>query len=139
MRKLVLKDKDGALTEADPKALRREALALKAYIESAPKREEQKFQYRVKLLPLVEAALNGTLEIPYKEPEPYNLRLSLEGFEPMLPQPFSSEVYSPFINRIRGSALCSDPTYLKNKDILDYSPVIIEQNGQRYQWVEFED
>lgn len=72
MRKLVLLDPSGALTEVDPKLLRREASALKAYVESASKGEERLFQYRKKLLPLVEAALSGSVQIPFKGDDPYS-------------------------------------------------------------------
>jgi hypothetical protein len=53
MRKLVLLAPNGALTEIDQNALRREALTLKSYIEAAPKDEERQYQYRKRVLPLV--------------------------------------------------------------------------------------
>ncbi len=139
MRKLVLlTNRYGALTEVDPKALRREALALKTCIESAPRKEEKQFQYRQKLLPLVEAALNGTLQIPLKGDGPYPVRWMEEGFEPWLPEPLS-EMYFTFLGRVRGVAHLSAPSYLKTHDIMDYVPEIVEKDGQRYEWVEFED
>lgn len=60
MRKLVKLDAGGWLTEIDLKAMRREALALQAYIEAAPEGEEKLFQYRKKVLPSVCAALEDT-------------------------------------------------------------------------------
>ncbi len=102
MRKLVLLDKDGALTEIDRKALRREALALKAYINQAPFAEAYQFDYRGKLLPLVEAALNGTVKVLYKESGPYNTLLMREGLEPPLP-PEAHKRYVDFLLRIQGN------------------------------------
>jgi hypothetical protein len=132
MRKLVLTDKGGWLTEVDPKALRREALALKAYIDSAPKQEEKLFQYRKRLLPLVEAALSGGVQFPFKGDKPYSSRWIGEGFEPELP-PVLAELYYRFMNRIRGNSTCG------LKDIKDYKPELVEKDGQCYEWVEFED
>ena len=137
MRKLVKLDPNLYLTEIDMKSMRREALALKAYIESAPQQEEELFQYKTKILPLVEAALNGSLQIPYRD-EPYSWRLMLEGLAPMLLDEFL-DPYAAFFNRIRGSAGCSDPAYLRTGKIADYHPEIIEKDGEQYQWVEFED
>jgi asparagine synthetase A len=73
MKKLVKKNLDGRLLEIDTKALRREAAELKAKIEIASDEEQRKFDYRRKLLPLIDAALNGTLVFPYMH-SPYNLR-----------------------------------------------------------------
>ncbi len=138
MRKLVRKNKDGWLTEVDPKALRREALALKAYIEAASRKEEKQFRYRERLLPLVEAALSGALQIPFKGDKPYNSRMMMEGLEPWLPEGIS-ELYFGFMIRIAGTAHISAPSYLKTGNIMDYVPDIVEKDGERYEWVEFED
>lgn len=132
MRKLVLLASNGALTEIDQEALRREASALKAYVESASKEEERLFQYRKKLLPLVEAALNGSVQIPFKGDDPYSAYLMMEGLSPELPEELQ-ELYFGFVNRIRGSSICG------LKDIRDYKPEIVVKDGQRYEWVEFED
>jgi hypothetical protein len=132
MRKLVLLAPSGALTEVDPKALRREALALKAYVESVSKEEERLFQYHKKLLPLVDAALNGSVQIPFKGDDPYSAYLMMEGLLPELPKALQ-ELYFVFVNRIRGSSICG----LKN--INDYKPEFVVKDGQRFEWVEFED
>lgn len=67
MRKLVLLNTDGALTEVDQKAQRREALALKAYIDSATDDEGRTYSYKVRLLPIVNKALEGTLRFPFHD------------------------------------------------------------------------
>lgn len=138
MRKLVKLDPHGYLTEIDMKDMRRKALALKAYIESAPRHEEELFQYKAKVLPLVEAALNGSLQIPYKGGEPYSWRLMLEGLEPMLLDEFA-DLYAPFCNRIDGSSRWSNPGFLRTGEISDYHADIVEKDGEQYQWVEFEE
>jgi len=134
MRKQVRKDHDGALTEIDSKALRREAMALRAYIEQASSEEEAIFRYRVKLLPLVEGAMNGTLAIPHKG-DPYNLRFIMEGMEPDLPEGIQ-DLYFQFLSRIKGRASVSSTSVDENGR---YIPDEVEINGQRYEWVEFED
>jgi len=135
MRKLVRLDENCWLTEVDPKALRREAEALQAYILQAPTGEAREFKYHEKLLPLIEAALDGTLPIPYKGDEPYNGRLILDGLQPNLPNNASS-LYSRFLLRIKGSARLSS----KSVDAEGYYiPDEVMIDGQRYEWVEFED
>ena len=61
MMRLIKLDTDGCLTEIDVKPMRREALALLAYIRIAPKDEEERFHYRAKMVPLVERALSGDM------------------------------------------------------------------------------
>lgn len=138
MRKLVKLNSRGLLTEIDIKVMRRKALALKAYIESAPKQEEELFQYKAKVLPLVEAALNGSLQIPHKAEEMYSWRLMLDGLAPMLPDEFD-ELYASFLNRIEGSPHWSNPEFLRTENLSDYHPDIVEKDGEQYEWVEFED
>jgi len=136
MRKLVLKDQDGRLTEVDTKALRREALALKVYIENATYEEEQLYNYKTRLLPLVLEALNGTLNFPHKG-HPYNIRYMMEGIEPELPLTLDDAYYA-FMARIHGNVSFSSASL---KDFGEYIPgaseVVID--GQRYEWVDFED
>ncbi|MBX3659686.1 MAG: hypothetical protein KF740_14740 [Ramlibacter sp.] len=131
-------DDGGWLTEIDQRAMRREALALKSYIEAAPAQEERLFQYKEKVLPLVDAALSGSLQIPFKGQGGYSWRLMLEGLEPMLVQRFR-ELHSRFMNRIDGSAMWSAPSFLQTGNSEDYKPDIVMKDGVRYEWVEFED
>ena len=138
MRKLVKLDSGGWLTEIDPKAMRGEALALQVYIETAPEGEERLFQYRLKVLPLVRAALDGTLPIPYKGDEPYSWQLMLEGLAPRLTEVFS-QVYCRFMNRIAGSSTWSAPSVIRTGNSSDYVADIVIKDGERYEWVEFED
>lgn len=138
MKKLVKLDSEGWLTEIDRKALHREALALKAYIEASPAAEEKIFRYRDKVLPLVKAALMNMLEVPYKGDDPYSWRLMLEGVTPVIPNGFSDH-YSKFLTRIRGSPMMSAPSFLRSGKASDYVPEVEEIDGYRYEWVEFED
>jgi len=136
MRKLVLKDQDGWLTEVDLKALRTEALTIKKYIENVTENEELVFNYKTRLLPLVLKALNGTLHFPYKG-HPYNIRYMMEGIDPELP-PELSNAYHAFMLRIHGDIGCSSASI---KDFGEYIPGVSEViiDGQRYEWVDFED
>ncbi len=136
MRKLVLLDEDGWLTEVDPKALRREALELKEYIDNAPLIEEQQFHYKTKLLPLVNSALDGFLKIPYKD-EPYNIRLIIDGLELDLPLGIQ-DLYFRFLTRIKGAPPAYPPNTLVGEDGR-FVPDKTDANGKRYRWVEFED
>jgi len=138
MKKLVKLDADGWLTEIDQKALAREARELCDYIESASTKEEQIFQYREKVLPLVHATISGKLTLPYKGEDPYSWRLMLENFAPMLNDAFR-EVYSKFIVRIHGHPMPVAPSFRETGDARNYVPEIVERNGDRYEWVEFED
>lgn len=138
MKKLVKLDANGWLTEIDQKALAREAHALRTYIESAPAKEEEIFQYKNKVLPLVEAAISGTLMLPYKGEDPYSWRLMLEDLAPMLTDAFRT-IYSAFIVRIHGHPMPVAPSYRETGDALKYIPAIVEKDGDRYEWVEFED
>ncbi len=136
MRKLILKDANGRLTQVDPKALRREAQALQSYIQNADPSESERFSYQSKLAPLVERALSGSLRFPHME-TPYNLRLMMEGLEPELPKSIQ-EIYFQFLNRIQGS---TDLSSTSVKTHGRYVPGASEEikDGKRYEWVEFED
>jgi len=136
MRKLVMLDKDGYLTEVDPKALLREALTLRAYIESASNAEEAIFKYKEKLLPLVNAAINNKLLVPYKG-SPYETRLIQEGIEPDLPKGIKDH-YFKFLARIKGRKVPYPPGTPIGPDGR-FLPDKIDNNGNSYRWVEFED
>lgn len=129
MRKLVKLGKDGYLTEVDTKAMRREALVLQRYIDEAPEDERKLLRYDEWLRPVVDAAIHGSLPIPYTR-EPYNIHLMLEGVLPELPQPLLGP-YARFVRRITGAARFSiiSPS--------DGQEEVID--GERYQWVTFED
>lgn len=135
MKKEVKLDKDGWLTEIDAKALRREALDLRAYIMNAPEEEEETFWYRGRLLPFVERALAGQVVLPFKGPAPYFLPAQFEGREPMMPS-HAMTLYSRFMNRIRGSPSASATSRTENGL---YKPNWREVHGERYEEVEFED
>lgn len=115
--------------------MHREALALHVYIDDVSEDEEKLFQYRRKVLPLVKVALDSTLAMPYKGDEPYSWRLMLEGLAPMLTKDFT-EIYCAFMNRIVGSSVNS--TQL-DKDGSRTNTEIIQKDGERYKWVEYED
>lgn len=138
MRRLIRCDPGGWLTEIDTKALRREAQTLAQYVAGAPKSERQLHRYDERVMPLVTAALDGTLQVPFKGPDPYPMRLIWEDLMPALPKTFNAAFF-PFMLRISGSATRSDPTYLASGKIEDYRPQIVEKDGVQYQWVEFED
>lgn len=136
MKKLVKKSSDGRLLEVDTKALHREALELKAKIEIASDEEQRKLDYRRKMLPLIDAALNGYLVFPYMH-SPYNLREMMEGMAPELPGRVE-ELYFRFLNRIQGSPNLSSYSVVVHGH---YVPGASEEiiGGERYEWVIFED
>ena len=136
MKKLVKKDKNGRLQEIDKKALNREALALKKYIEHAPADEVQQFSYSAKLIPVVDAAIGGSLEIPFTD-SPYNLHLIIEDIEQDLPNGIQ-ELYFQFMNRIQGSPALSSMSVIEHGH---HIPGACEEiiNGERFEWVMFED
>lgn len=137
MKKLVKLDESLRLTEIDPKVLRRSALALKAYIEQAPEAEAEKYEYEQRVMPLVRAALDGTVQIPYYGQQPYSMRFIIEGLYPELIDEFS-KLYSNFMLIIEGSsAKFSLSTHLHGKYVLDECEEVI--NGERYEWCWFED
>lgn len=136
MRKLVKKDENGRLTEVDVKAMRREALALQRYIDEAPAAEKAEFKYHEWLQPVIDAALDGTLRIPYMH-QPYNFRLMDEGLLPWLPEQFL-ERYVRFLARIEGAVELSSCSTIEGGG---YIPRASEEiiDGDRYEWVIFED
>lgn len=121
MRRLVELDPvSKRFMEVDTKRVKREALALKEYILAAPAEEEEQFRYRSEILPIVEAALNGTLELPYRGYWPYQW----EGGEGLLPRNYS-RLEANFYIPVMGSHLDA--------------PKIIVKDGKEYAWMEFED
>lgn len=121
MRKLVELDPvSKRFMEVDTKRLKREAKILKEYILSAPAEEERQLRYRSEILPIVEAALNGTLELPYRGYMPY----VWEGGEGLLP-PHYRKLEANFLVVAKGSHI--------------RVPEIVMQDGKEYAWMEFED
>ena len=121
MRKLVELDPiSKGFLEVDEKRLQREAQALKEYILSAPVEEEQQLRYRTEILPIAEAALKGTLELPYRGYIPY----VWESGEGLLPPRYRS-LEASFLVTATGD----------HREI----PEIVVQDGKEYAWMEFED
>ena len=121
MRKLVELDPvSKRFMEVDTKRLNRAAQALKEYILAAPSEEEQQLRYSKEILPIVEAALNGTLDLPYRGYIPY----VWEGGEGLLPPGYRS-LEANFLVAVKGSHL----------DV----PEIAVKDGKEYAWMEFED
>ena len=120
MRKLVQLDEDTwGWSEIDPIKLRRTALELKAWL-SAVDPTQDPFGFLQYDLPLVEAALNGTMALPFKGSEPHTRELG-EGW---LPRNYT-RISAPFYNTIRGAHL--EP------------PAIVEVDGKRFAWADFEE
>lgn len=136
MRKLVKKNKDGRLTEVDPKALRREALVLQDYIDTASAAEKAEFKYSDWLQPIIDAALEGTLPVPYLD-QPYNFRFMEEGLLPWLPLEFQN-LYGRFLGRARGDPTISSPATIEGRryNRQEWEEII---DGERYEWVVFEN
>jgi len=120
MHKLVqLDDETWGWTEIDPVRLQRVAQAFKAWLMTVDPQDDP-FGFLMEDLPLVEAALQGTLPLPYKSSGPHSRSLG-EGW---LPSAYT-EISAPFYNTIRGAHLMP--------------PQIIEKDGKRYAWADFED
>ena len=121
MRRLVELDPVTFYTkEVDKVRLAREGRALKEYILSIPAAAD-KFDYRGRVLPIVEAALNDTLKLPLHasdEPLKYELR------EVLLPEDFE-ELFARFFNTAIGArAEVENPVTRDNK---------------LFAWMDFED
>jgi hypothetical protein len=120
MRKLVqLDDETWGWLEIDPIKLRRVASEFKAWLLRVDPAQDP-FGFLQQDLPLVEAALNGTMVLPYKGGRPHTRELG-EGW---LPREYT-RISAPFYNTIRGARL--------------QPPTIIEKDGKRYAWAYFED
>ena len=120
IRKLVeLDDETWGWSEIDPVKLKRVSTEFKVWLETVDPNNDQ-FSFLRKDLPLVEAALNGSLTLPFKGNYPHSRELG-EGF---LPREYT-KISAPFYSTIQGSHLVP--------------PEVIEKDGKRYAWVEFED
>lgn len=110
MKKLVKRYENLRLAEIDMKATQRQAEKVRDYIASAPEAERQKYEYDKKAMPLVNAFLDGSLEIPWlpmreetKFGDPYPARFIMEGQAPQLVESFEN-VWYKFENMIGASA-----------------------------------
>lgn len=120
IRKLVeLDNETWGWTEVDPITVKRVATEFKQWLETVDPKND-KFGFLRKDLPLVEAALNGTLTLPYKGWRPHSRELG----EGLLPCDYT-KISAPFYNTICGSHLTP--------------PEVIEKDGKRFAWAEFED
>lgn len=118
IRKLVELDDDGWCVEIDLIRLRRVATEFKDWLSTIPS-EQDTFGFLKKDLPIVESALNGSMQLPYKGYRPHSRELG----EGLLPREYT-RISAPFYNTIRGA----------NRSI-----ETIAENGKRYAWAEFEE
>lgn len=119
-RKLVrINDETLYFTEIDEVELKRVATIFEKWLLKIDP-EHDPFQFLKKDLPLVKAALDGTLRIPYSATDPH----AWEIREGTIPSEYI-EISSPFYNTIRGEHMVP--------------PEIIEQDGHRYAWAYFEE
>lgn len=141
MIKRVKLDKDGWPTELDWKAIRRVTLELKAYIEAAPLGEVLQYEYKSRVVPLIEATLDGSIQIPYPYNEfPYNVRYIMEGLYPELVEEFN-ELYSEFMCRIRPDIGIMSLSYHESGNtVYDYKKYReTDDDGNVYEMCWFED
>jgi hypothetical protein len=118
IRKLVQLDDDGWCMEIDMVKLTRVADEFRRWLLTIDLSNDP-FGFLGQDLPLVDAALNGTMPLPYKGREPHMRELG----EGLLPREYT-RISAPFYNTIRG-ANRSIETVLKD--------------GGRFAWAEFED
>ncbi len=120
VRKLVqLDDETWGWSEIDPVKLKRVAGEFRAWLVKIDPQNDP-FGFLRWDLPLVEAALSGAMRLPYKGWEPHAREIG----EGLLSREYT-RVSAPFYNTIRGAHL--EP------------PRIVEKDGKRFAWVEFED
>lgn len=117
IRKLVQLDDDGWCIEIDPVKLARVAAEFRAWLLTVDPNNDP-FGFLDKDLPIAEAALDGTLPLPYKGQNLHNWEIR-EGF-----LDWFLEISAPFYNTIRGA---------------ERSIETVIKDGKRYAWVEFED
>ena len=98
IRKPVELDSGGFSTEIDPIKLKRLANEFKAWLMTIDPSNDP-FGFLEKDLPLVNAALNGSLPLPYKHSNPHNWEIR-EGL-----LDWYLEISAPFYNLIRGMDL----------------------------------
>jgi hypothetical protein len=120
IRRLVELDGEyGGWLEIDPVKLKRVTTEFKIWL-LAIEPSDDPFGFLQKDLPLVQAVLNKSLNLPYKGGHPHNWEVR-EGLLPDRYHDFSA----PFYNTIRGA--------------LYAPPDVIIENGKYYAWCEFEE
>jgi hypothetical protein len=121
MRRLVEIDPDTFYArEVDAVRLKREGRELREYILNIPVGKDV-FNYRQKVLPIVEAALNDTLKLPFSasdEPLSYEIR------EALLPEDYA-ELHAAFFNTAVGEDADTDNT--------------TERDGKLFAYMDFEE
>ncbi len=122
VRKLVKLDPNNGwnFTEVDPIALHRKALALKEYIESEVSSDDDEYDIRGQMLPLVNGALDGTMHFPLIYAD---LPLKYPSREGLLSRSFE-RLNASFYVAATGSSFEED------------EEVVVD--GERYGYMEFE-
>jgi hypothetical protein len=120
IRRLVELDGEyGGWLEVDLVKLRRVATAFKTWLLTVDP-DSDPFGFLKKDLPIVDAVLDGSIDLPYKNGHPHNWEVR-EGLLPSAYHDFSA----PFYNTIRGA--------------LYEPPQVIMKDGRYYAWAEFEE
>jgi len=117
IRKLVELDEDGWCKEIDSVKLKRVADEFKAWLLTVD-RNNDPFRFLDEDLPLVDAALSGSLKLPFKGSNPH----SWENREGLLPREYT-KISAPFYVTIRGAERSIDT---------------VIRDSKRYAWVNFE-
>jgi hypothetical protein len=138
MIKRVKLDENGSLTEIDWKATHRSALTLKAYIEAAPLGEAVQYEYHKRVMPLIEATLNKSVQMPYYGPQPYDYRYIMEGLYPSLPVGFE-DLYLSFKQKIEGSVSEFSLSTHESGEFIFQKYSEEDEFGNRYELCWFED
>lgn len=118
IRKLVELDEDGWCKEIDLVKLKRVTAEFKAWLLTVD-RDNDPFRFLDEDLPLVEAALDGSMNFPFKGQSPHNW----ENREGLLPREYT-KISAPFYCTIMGA---------------ERSIETVIKDGKRYAWAEFEN
>lgn len=127
-RKLVELDEGGCSIEIDRVKLKRVAAEFRNWLNTVNPNNDPHGFLRWDL-PLVNSALNETLELPYHKGNPHNWEIREGHLDWYL------EIAAPFYNLIRGMDLVVK-TNIRGEII---GRDIVERDGKRYAWAEFED
>lgn len=137
MIKRVKIDENGSLTEIDWKVTRKAALELKTYIDSAPSDERRKYEYQERVVPLINAVLDGSIKIPHTG-DCYDVRYIMDGLYPEL-LPSFSELYSKFLCMIWGSVSSFSLSTHESGEFIFQKYAEEDEFGNRYELCWFED
>jgi hypothetical protein len=118
-RLIQLDDDTWGWSEIDMVKLKRVATEFKNWLNTVDP-DNDPFGFVKQDVPLVDAALDGTMRLPFKGRHPHNWEIR----EGLLPEPYN-DYSGPFYNTIRGAHLTP--------------PEVIERDGKRFAWAEFED